>query len=308
MTNLYIRLLGNLEVSRDEKALPPPSTRKARSLLGYLLLHRQRLHSRDSLAGEFWGEVSQDRARKSLRTTLWRIRRGLSAGKDESPFVVEGEYVGFDFGGDVWLDVREFERRLDASRAPGITMDAAAAEREAAIRLYRGPLLEECYDDWCLRERERLRERYVAALEGQLHYAESRGDWQAAIALGEELLHLDPLRENVHRDLMRCRLLEGSRPAALQQYAACVAILERELGVEPMSETTVLYEQIRDGVEESWSEGRGETAAMIERAAELLGRADSAISRMSMMIQQLEMVRTRLQEQIEEMPTAVTTR
>src|SRR5690606_11472698 len=77
MNILRIKLLGNLEVSRGGKPLAAPSTRKARSLLAFLVLNRRRLHSRDVLAGEFWGDSPQDRARQSLRTTLWRIRKGL---------------------------------------------------------------------------------------------------------------------------------------------------------------------------------------------------------------------------------------
>jgi len=39
----------------------------------------------------------------------------------------------------------------------------------------------------------------------------------------------------------------GDRAAAIRQYRACVAVLERELGVPPLDETTALYEAIRDG-------------------------------------------------------------
>ena len=38
----------------------------------------------------------------------------------------------------------------------------------------------------------------------------------------------------------------GDRAGAIRQYRACVAVLERELGVAPLAETTELYEAIRD--------------------------------------------------------------
>ena len=36
---------------------------------------------------------------------------------------------------------------------------------EEAVGLYVGDLLPACYDDWVLLERERLRQRYINALE-----------------------------------------------------------------------------------------------------------------------------------------------
>ena len=57
----------------------------------------------------------------------------------------------------------------------------------------------------------------------------------------------DPLDEAAHRRLMLSLAQAGDRAAAIRQYRACVAVLERELGVPPLDETTALYEAIRDG-------------------------------------------------------------
>src|SRR3989304_6748538 len=80
MKVLCIRLFGPLEVSRGVSRFPPFPTRKSRSLFSFLLLNRARPHPRDVLIGRFWGECPEASARKHLRTTLWRIRRGVSAG------------------------------------------------------------------------------------------------------------------------------------------------------------------------------------------------------------------------------------
>lgn len=332
VSTLRIRLLGNLEVSDARMSYGPPTTRKARSLLAYLLIARERLHSRDALAGEFWGDMPQDRARQSLRTTLWRIRRGLGEAEGRgSLLVTEGEYVGFESDPNVWLDVSEFEARLEASLGPGLSAEAAARSRREAIALYRGPLLEECYDDWCLRERERLRERFVHALERQMHFKESQGEWKAAIQLGEELLHLDPLRESVHRDLMRCHVLAGNRAAALQQYARCERDLARELDVGPMSATTRLHDEILGRAEwrgeatdptaplpeahsaacSALSDARGpyaEPALTLENARLLLEDTNTMLARLHATTQELERARARLLDQIDALPVAVTMR
>ena len=45
---------------------------------------------------------------------------------------------------------------------------------------------------------------------------------------------------------MECFARAGQRSAALRQYRECARILERELGVPPLAETTALYEAIRE--------------------------------------------------------------
>ncbi len=313
---LRIRLLGNLEVSDGEVSLAPPATRKARSLLAFLLVRAGRLHSRDALAGEFWGEVPQDRARQSLRTTLWRIRRGLGEGEGRAPLLVaEGEYVGFNADVALWTDVGEFEARLDESQEAGLTGEESAGARARALAVYRGPLLEECYDDWCLRERERLRERFVAALERQLAFEASRRNWKQAIDVGERLLQLDPLRESVHRELMKCLLLDGNRAAALRQYTRCAALLERELGVPPMRETTELYAEILAPEQPVRFSGivspapqAADLGCAMEEAEMLLCHADATLGRLRTMVAELERARDELRERTSAESEAVTLR
>jgi tetratricopeptide (TPR) repeat protein len=55
---------------------------------------------------------------------------------------------------------------------------------------------------------------------------------------------LEPLQESVHRTLMRLYVELGRRGAALRQYQACVAALQRGLRVEPEAQTRALYEEI----------------------------------------------------------------
>jgi DNA-binding SARP family transcriptional activator len=65
-----------------------------------------------------------------------------------------------------------------------------------------------------------------------------RKSWASALAIAQKMLNVDPLQEHVHRAMMRCHYLMGNRPGAVRQFTACVQLLRRELGVEPMEETT----------------------------------------------------------------------
>ena len=70
------------------------------------------------------------------------------------------------------------------------------------------------------------------------------GQWEAAIGYGQKLLAHDPLLEHVHRSVIRCYLELGARGAAIRQYGSCVECLRKELGIEPMEETMILYRSI----------------------------------------------------------------
>jgi len=262
MQGLRVKMFGSLQIVRSGGLRAPesdpdacddrvhePCGRPAQALLAYLLLHRGRLHRREVLAGVLWGDVSEERARGALRTTLWRLRRVIEpAGVPTGQYLVttsQGE-VGFRAGADVWVDIAAFEEAVAKAVAgrPEALQEEDAAQLELALRLYEGELLEGFYDDWVLRERERLRALYLQALACLMHRAAARSDLKAAIGHGRRLLAEDPLRESVHREVMRLCLRDGQRAEALRQFAECRRILDDELQVEPMPETLVLYREI----------------------------------------------------------------
>lgn len=107
MEQLKIRLFENLELHRDAVLLPKPSTLKSQSLLAYLLVHRHQAHSRYKLAGLFWGERPERKARQSLSNALWHVRHALSAHTPAAPeyILADVHQVRFNTEADYWLDI-----------------------------------------------------------------------------------------------------------------------------------------------------------------------------------------------------------
>src|SRR3954452_23181866 len=66
----------------------------------------------------------------------------------------------------------------------------------------------------------------------------------AGIETLNQLLTLDPWREEAHRQLMELYARSGQRSAALAQYAICRQVLADELGIAPADETRALYHAI----------------------------------------------------------------
>ena len=110
-----------------------------------------------------------------------------------------------------------------------------------AVAVYAGDLLDGCYDDWLLAQREQLRMRYLEALERLATLLAKRGNHVEATAFAERLIQNDPLNERAYRLLMRLHAASGQLARALQTYHLCSATLERELGVEPSPATRAAY-------------------------------------------------------------------
>ena len=235
MPTLCLYLLGSLDVTWDEQVLPKPPTLKSQSLLAYLASHRERAHPRSQLAGLLWGDRPEQKARASLSTSLWHIRRCLP---DEEFLIGDPHSVQFNPEVDVWLDTEEFIAR---------SANGNTRELEAAVALYRGDFLEAFYDEWVVEERYRLAVRCCEALARLMHRQEAEGQYHAALETAGRLLERDPLREDAHCLAMRayCRL--GQRSGALEQYRRCREALLEELGVEPAAETRQYYQAILEG-------------------------------------------------------------
>ncbi len=246
MGTLEIRLFGTMSIERDGLPLAQVPSKRVRDLLSYLLLGRDSAHSREQLAGVFWGDLENHRARHSFNTALWRLRRLLEHdGRGSTYLQIDARQVGFNLGSDFRLDVAEFEHRCDwAAQLEDHSTDKAAGLYRQAIDLYRGDLLTECYDDWCLVERERLRRLYLQALDSLLAFHVKRNELAEAIDIAARILESDPLREEVHRDLIDLYVASGQRAAALRQYRLCEQTLKRELGIEPMPETQSLFRSL----------------------------------------------------------------
>lgn len=249
---MRIHLFGKFSVEFDGETLRGPGTPKVQELLSYLLIHRNRPRPREALASLLWGDTSTDKSRKYLRQALWHLQTLLKshiAAQADQLLLVEDNWVQLNTGSEIWLDVAVLEDAFVALKdKPGWRMDAAEKEvAQAAVQVYQGELLEGSYQDWCLFERERLQNMYLAMLFKLMSYCESNNEYEAGQLYGFRILNYDRASERTHRRLMRLQYMAGDRTAALRQYERCVAALDEDLGVKPDERTMTLYEKIRSG-------------------------------------------------------------
>jgi len=239
---LVLKLLGSPQIILDEKPVTQFISRKAQALLIYIIV-TGKLHSREVLAELFWQNLPSNQSMKNLRTVLSNLRQLVGA-----HLIITRQTITFNRECPYHLDVEAIQAIADR---PIIDHLQSLSE---AITQYRGDFLEGFYvpdapdfEDWALMERERLRELTVEGLHYLAEQYLRQQNYTAGLAVTRKLLAIDPWRETAHRQQMIFFAYKGQRRAALAQYNTCHQILADEFGVEPMAETTALYERIRVG-------------------------------------------------------------
>jgi non-specific serine/threonine protein kinase len=207
-------------------------TRKHAWLLALLILRHSRPVDRLWLASTLWPDCEEEAARKNLRNALYELRQALGdqAARLQSP---TGVTLSLDLNG-VEVDLLAF----DAALAKGDTP-------ELLVRLYSGPLLEGCTEEWVSLERERREQEYLGALEALAEAEAASGSVGKAVGHLRLCVGVDPLREGAQRALMGALAASGDYAGSSEVYRAFRLLLHETLQTTPSSETTALYERIR---------------------------------------------------------------
>ena len=232
-----LALLGPPVVKRDGAPVTF-DTRKATALLA-LLAVTGREHSRDQLAELLWPEADGVKGRASLRRTLSVTAAAMGDG-----LIISRAAVALS-PTLVRVDVREFEALIARP-------DAASLER--AVQLYRddflaGFTLRGCpdFEEWQTSVSEELRQALARGLQRLVAACIADGSLERATGHARRWLQLDPLHEPAHQAIIRLHGWAGQRSAAMRQYRSLVRVLDRDLAVRPLPETTQLYDDVRAG-------------------------------------------------------------
>jgi len=263
--DLRLHLFGAPRLE-DETGPVAFDTRKAFGLLAYLVLHEPQ--HRDVLGALLWPDQDTTHARGALRRTLSAVKKSLP----KEAIVATRDLVGFD-PGSLWVDVLSFRTALQRGGDDPDALDEAAA-------LYRDDFLSGFalrgapdFDDWVSVERESLRRDATRCLARLGKKAVVEGKVEDALTHLRRWVGLDPLDESAHRTLIETYLTAGDRAAALRQYEECVRILDQELAVSPLEETTALYESIRGGTGATPAAPSTEAASKRAPVIPFVGRA-----------------------------------
>lgn len=251
---LAIRCFGAFELWVRGVAVTPARVqrKKVLTLLKILLARPGQVHSKDALIEALWPDAGPEARSGQFFVLVHELRKLVEAGGSRPnrwQFIrSDQDLYHFNPDSPCAVDMLEFRQLIEAGRCAEAAGDepAATAAYERAVALYRGDFLEdETFAEWCWLEREQLREDCLGASRNIAVLLGRRGQWERSIRHLQRALRLDPVREELHRELMQALWAAGRRTEAIRQYERCAALLAQELSVAPLPETRDLLQKIR---------------------------------------------------------------
>jgi DNA-binding SARP family transcriptional activator/TolB-like protein len=233
-----IQTLGGLAVFEGPRPLGGNAQQPRRlAILAVLARAGERGVSRDRLVGLLWGDVEEERARRSLNQALYALRQEL--GSEEAILGTRELRLNSEL---IEVDLAAFE-----------TARASGAFDEAA-RLYAGPFLGDFhlpgvsdFARWAEEEREEIAADYRNLLEAAAAAATARDDRGGAVLWWRRLAAIDPADTPAALGLMRALAAAGDAPAAIRHADIVHRIRQEELELPPDREVVELAERIRRG-------------------------------------------------------------
>jgi DNA-binding SARP family transcriptional activator len=231
---LRVTTLGRFAILRDGRELlfPAKAPRTVLLLFNAIIAAGPSGIPESRLCDGIWPEADGDAARRSLDTTLHRLRKLLGV---EGAVILREGRLGID-PARCWVDAHGFEALLEHSDDDPL---------EKALALYQGPFLEDLDEPWACGYRDALEEKFLKGILALGHRLERRSDLPSAIACYERGLEAVPLSEELYRRLMAAHGARGHSAEALRIYERCQAALKRGLGLEPSRDTEALARTLR---------------------------------------------------------------
>ena len=228
-----IRLFGTFEALQEGAALTGLRTRKEKYLLALLVLRPNQRVERDWLAGLLWPDSRESQALYNLSRSLSNLRQ------------VFGPDLGLASPTPRSVCLNSGALSVDAHRFDALTAQRDPTLLSQAVLLYRGPLLEDCLEEWALPERQVRAQTMLNALQILASRALDMGQTDTAIGYLRQAVALFPLEEPAYRLLMQALATNGEYAAAIQVFRNLRQRLNRELQAEPDAQTQAILRQLR---------------------------------------------------------------
>lgn len=245
---LRVQTLGQFRVWRGIEELRVWGREKARQLLQLLLTSRATWLQRDQIIEHLWPDAAVGTAESQFKVTLNALTMALEPGRaaHTPSFYIKRNGSAYRFmppAGTVVIDVERFERALDQADQTSDPQHRIELY-QSALALYNGDYLSDSlYEDWVSGVRERLMQRYLSSALTLAMLLLDHGQTAAAIRWAELVLARDPCWEAAYRLLIDAYMQQHDRLQAMRTYQRCVRVLDAELGVAPLPETTRLIER-----------------------------------------------------------------
>jgi DNA-binding SARP family transcriptional activator/tetratricopeptide (TPR) repeat protein len=242
MGELRVDVLGDLRITVDGTPLVPCQPRQ-RAVLAVLAMRSPHPVTRDELIDAVWGDNPPSSASGSLHTYISALRRLAEPGL---PSRASGNLIITTDSGYACrvapADLVEFEGMVASARR-----DGRCEELRSALRIWRGTALSDVPGPFAERQRARLEEARLSAVEDWAAAAIDTGEHGEVVDALTRVAADHPVRERVALLLMLALSKCGRQAEALAAFRDVRTALVDQLGVEPGPELREQHERILKG-------------------------------------------------------------
>ena len=233
---MFIATLGTLELFDGTPDAPGPrvlGAGKPLAMLTYLALVRGRRATRGQLIDLLWAGNDPERARATLRQTIWSLRQRVG----EDAITVEEDSVGLTR--ELATDSSHFEALV------------ANGDYERAWQAYARPFIPDfavpggaAFEQWADLQRNRLRTVWISVGTELVRRMLADGRTADAVLIASRLVEDSPEREELWRMLIEARLSDGDRVGATADVEGLLAQLQL-IEKRPSADTRALIDRVR---------------------------------------------------------------
>jgi DNA-binding SARP family transcriptional activator len=244
---LKVFTLGRFSIVRDDDPIkfPTKAQKKPLELIKILVALGGRDVDKAYISDALWPEVDGDKADQAFATTLHRLRLLLG---HKQAIQIQNSKLELN-PCCCWVDCWAFERLLsmaeDAHKKQDLDKSLHLAEK--ALAIYKGDFLSgDMLEPWSVSQRERLRSKFLQAVNLIGTSLSQIGQWKKAADYYRRSLDIDDLSEEAYQRLMYCLKQLGQKSEALAVYDRCRKTLNATFGLEPSPETRKIIQTLMD--------------------------------------------------------------
>lgn len=256
MKKLYINTFGGFNLLINDESLLDKSDRSYRlhKLFQYFITFRNKKLLPESIIDNLWQDNDSFDPKNMLRAQIFRLRQAIKSYSQDA--IDLSQYLNITFsngyytliiGENTIVDTDAFEDLITkGDKIRYLDIDSAIESYRSAIKLYKGPYLEEnSYEMWLLPIKNYYRRLYLKTLFKLIELLKEKEKYEDIIAICEDALALHPYEEAIHIYLMESMLKMGQVKNALSHYEYVSSINENESTNMTSLAMSAIYRKIK---------------------------------------------------------------
>ncbi len=242
---IHIHTLGQFEVFREGQSLVENASgsKKIWELFKFMLTHRERTFTPETLADQLWVSEDYSDPRSTLRRQMHRLRQALGENSEDTTVLFTNGYYKWNPNIPYYIDTDHFE--LLVKKAKLASPNEAIELYKNALGLYKGDYLPDCLDNhWVFSVRNHYRRIYLEAVVATIQLLNAEKMVDDVVALCQEAMKIDVYEEAFHIFYMNALAARGEQKLALEHYEHITGFFYREMGVKPSDEMKATYKRL----------------------------------------------------------------